>query len=236
MIACHHFFQRLRLRFAGGAASVGAALELAFVALGQAGCVESDPVSESTGTTAGSTGLSTSETSGLTSTELGQESTVTSESASHVGKWTDLIDSALWQPAPAELDPFPSHQSGEVGCPAGTWRLEDNTLEVDTGYCAYGLFNQTTKVAIQRGQRVRIVAWHLQLTAPAQGTGHLALTIGDNFVWETLAEIPGAPEAYDVEVEATSDIPAGTPVVFHLHNHGFNTWSILSVQVGQGQP
>ena len=43
------------------------------------------------------------------------------------------------------------------------------------------------------------------------------------------------PKAYDiVQVSWTPPraIPAGSPVVMHLHNHGYNNWRVVSLEAG----
>jgi len=48
---------------------------------------------------------------------------------------------------------------------------------------------------------------------------------------EGKVEIPGKAMVYDEGLVADFALAAGEPVVFHLHNHGQNTWTLASIQV-----
>ena len=78
---------------------------------------------------------------------------------------------------------------------------------------------------------VSFVAPHFPLTAPEQSTARLLVQIGDSRVWERELPIP-SPAAEIVEAwEADADYPAGTPVLFHVSNHGNNEYDLIGVEV-----
>ena len=72
--------------------------------------------------------------------------------------------------------------------------------------------------------------WHLWLWAPQVAEAHVAIQIGDWLFEETVA-IPGPEQSYNPSCMAPKDFLLGTPVVFHLHNHGVNSWRLLKIEV-----
>ena len=43
--------------------------------------------------------------------------------------------------------------------------------------------------------------------------------------------LPADPQLYYEEVVITEDLPAGTPAVWHVSNHGENVWSLIDLLV-----
>lgn len=133
-----------------------------------------------------------------------------------------------WAPLTADDDPF-ADRPAEVECPDYGAQTEDGIFEVETDVCRYGSFAQPLPVALRPGDVVEATVWHLQLWAPERAQGHVALQLGDRLLWEERPTIPGNEAVYLVEVPVEQDWPAGTPLVFHVHNHGANSWRVLDV-------
>jgi hypothetical protein len=76
------------------------------------------------------------------------------------------------------------------------------------------------------------VAWHLPLTAPDGGDAHLSLRVGELDVIAYETPIPAPETPITPYVEVAEDMPAGTPIYFHVHNHGDNAWRLLEVSTG----
>ena len=60
---------------------------------------------------------------------------------------------------------------------------------------------------------------------------HAAIIVGDDVVWDIQIEIPtgSAMEIGYFTCEKAYDL--GTPVHFHLHNHGANEWALVGINV-----
>jgi hypothetical protein len=50
-------------------------------------------------------------------------------------------------------------------------------------------------------------------------------------VWQKDVEIPSDADIYDVRIPVEFDAPVGSKVEYHLHNHGYNTWILLKLDV-----
>ncbi len=127
-------------------------------------------------------------------------------------------------------DPFPDHRPAEPACPETSWGVEGEGIEVDTGACSYGQFVQPSRLDLLAGDVLRLTAWHHDLVAEEPGQGHLALCLDGQPLWERVVDIPAAAQSYDIELTVDRDLPAGSEVLLHLHNHGANTWTFHGLQ------
>ncbi len=143
-----------------------------------------------------------------------------------------LVDVEAWSPSPASADPLAAHRPLELLCPAAAWKPEFGSLEVDTGQCNYLSVEQPLLRDVPAGAPVVVNLWHQALHAELDALGHVALVVGDTLIWERTVAIPGPAEVWSDEVLAPRDLLAGERVVFHLHNHGANTWNLGEVRRG----
>lgn len=104
-------------------------------------------------------------------------------------------------------------------------------LELDTGFCDYATVRQPSLVALAAGDAVAIRMWHWDLTTPAPAQAHLALAIAGTVVWEELVPSPAAAALLEAELEITRDVPVGAELQLHVHNHGANSYDLVSLEV-----
>lgn len=144
---------------------------------------------------------------------------------------TPLIDAASWQMQTAAADSLPDHRPASVDCPDNAWYEEDNAIEVETGYCNYLSLTQPSKAEIVVGDNIHLVLWHGQLRFDEPAEAHVAISAGGQLLWESYIEVPNKGGVYDITVPSTVSVPAGEPIEYHLHNHGYNTWTLLTLEV-----
>jgi hypothetical protein len=142
-----------------------------------------------------------------------------------------LVDVDSWTPQTAANDSLASHRPAEVECPDNSWYNEDGALEVETGYCNYLSLAQPGKVAINKGDQLHLVLWHGDLAFEQPAQAHVAVSIAGKIVWEESVAIPAVADIYDVRIPVNFDAPVGSTVEYHLHNHGYNTWTLLQLDV-----
>ena len=131
--------------------------------------------------------------------------------------------------APAAADPLPTHRPPDASCPEAAWGPEEGVLEVDTGGCHYLAVEVPLPFVLRPGDALEGDLWHQLLDAPERAEGHAALLVDGEVVWEVTVAIPGLPEAYPIAWTADRRVEAGTPLGFHLHNHGDNSWRLGEV-------
>ncbi|MCA9571787.1 MAG: hypothetical protein KC656_28310 [Myxococcales bacterium] len=146
----------------------------------------------------------------------------------------DLATPQDWVPLDAAEDPFPDRPD-TVDCPPAARVvevLEDGqpALDVDTGTCRYLGVGQPLALDVRAGDLVELHLFHGALTAEEPAEAHCALRIGDWSVFDAIEPIPTVAVDHVETLEAPTDLPAGTPVVLHLHNHGANSWTFVSLR------
>lgn len=134
-----------------------------------------------------------------------------------------------WRLADAEADLFAEHRPQEVVCADAGWRVEDDAFEVATGECAYLVVEQPLLHPVPKGGVVTVTLWHQSLYAEEEAMGHAALSVGGTLLWEREVPIPSPADVYVDDVIAERNLAEGESLVFHLHNHGANTWNLASV-------
>ncbi len=163
---------------------------------------------------------------------LGIEDTVTIEVADTVAAQSDsLVDVNDWSFQSEAEDSRAAHRPASVDCPDNSWYNEDGALEVETGFCNYLALAQPSKTAIANGDTLHLVLWHGNLSFGRPATGHVAITIDGNALWEETVEIPANADIYDLRLPLDFSAPQGSKVEFHLHNHGYNTWTLLQLEI-----
>lgn len=104
----------------------------------------------------------------------------------------------------------------------------EQSLGVDTNFCNQFLGEHPSIAGIEAGDRIVVRLWHFQLIGDS--TAHIGIAFGDDVVWEHHIEMPTETGALVVaDATANESHPAGTPIRFHLHNHGANTYNLIEI-------
>lgn len=141
-----------------------------------------------------------------------------------------LIEKDHWQFATAtsngqNSDPLGAHAPATVDCPDSSWYSEEGALEIETGYCNYFSIKQASRLSIKPGDPLRLVLWHGSLRFDEPAEAHVAISVNQHVVWEHWESIPSEAKIVDLSFPADFYAKPGDEVRFHLHNHGYNTWT-----------
>ncbi len=132
----------------------------------------------------------------------------------------------------ANDDPLASHRPPAVDCnPLTGWYAEDDELEIDTLACNYAALSEPAATSVTRGEHIVTTLSHYDLTAAEPAEAHVAILAGTVVLFETSIAVPGPADLIEIDIVAQQDIARGTPLVFHLHNHGQNTWQFAPLEV-----
>jgi hypothetical protein len=134
-----------------------------------------------------------------------------------------------WEPTDdTSVDPFPDHRPADVARCLGPTQ-ESGSFEVNTGLCPYLVAVQDLMDSADAGAEVRVELTHLDILA--SGTGHVALAIAGNVVWEINIDLPKGGTKYVKTFRLEEPVNEGDQAVLHLHNHGANSWYFKDVTV-----
>ena len=141
-----------------------------------------------------------------------------------------LIDLGAFEKTSAANDPF-EDRPADIACEFG-FGLEDGFFEFESDLCRYGAFSQPALAPIRAGDTIDFLLLHENLVSSEPGSqAHVAIAFGENIVYEALIDIPAEANFLDEQWVSTLDVPEGTPVHFHLHNHGINSYRLAELAV-----
>ncbi|MEM9455421.1 MAG: hypothetical protein AAGF11_14660 [Myxococcota bacterium] len=144
-----------------------------------------------------------------------------------VERWEPILHSDRWTLSTADQDPLPQHRRrAEVLCGTPDVQVEGAAFEISTAECNYASLTQPALRGVEAGAWLEVPIWWQTLLADEPAEAHLALLVGPELVWEEVVEIPGPADVRDLQVLSPLTFAAGTPITFHVHNHGTNTWFI----------
>jgi hypothetical protein len=137
-----------------------------------------------------------------------------------------------WSGVDRDADPFVSGDAPAT-CVGPGFRVEedDNWLEVDTGLCNWVTLTGTALHAVEHGQLLELDLSHYDLNAAAPATAELRLTLEGCDAWEKSIPIPSAASVYVEQFPSPCALKESGRVLFHLNNHGQNTYQLRSLSV-----
>jgi hypothetical protein len=140
-----------------------------------------------------------------------------------------------WLPVSTDDDIF-SDRPSLVTCSGDAAMAEflgaEHVLGVDTGNCNYVTVTQPTKRAIASGETIKVRLWHFELSAREPAEAHAALLIDGLELLNERVPIPQPGGLIVKQVRVEQPVPIGSPALFHLHNHGANSWALVEVSAG----
>lgn len=150
-----------------------------------------------------------------------------------------LVVHDAWQITDEATDPF-DDRPGTFRCLDGSLGPdvlgEEEVFDFEMATCDYATVMQPTLASVSRGEWIKVRVFHFDLTAPEPAEAHLAIQLGDVTPIDQRIPIPSEGALISEAWQADADVPIGTPVYVHVHNHGDNSWSVIEISVGSERP
>jgi hypothetical protein len=110
-------------------------------------------------------------------------------------------------------------------------------LSVYTDQCDWITLEQPSLRAVNEGDEVEVRAFHFPLNAPFGGEARISFVLGDELIFDRYVAIPqpGSSPIGESWI-ATKDFEAGTPMLFHVNNHGDNEYLLVEVNICDRPP
>jgi hypothetical protein len=107
-------------------------------------------------------------------------------------------------------------------------RMPDDRVNL----CNWITLEQPSLRAIRAGDQVEVRARHSALTAPVpNGQAQMTFVIGDEIALDYSTTIPSDFVFPSNTWTAAKDYPAGTPLLWHVDNHGSNEYMLIEVNI-----
>jgi hypothetical protein len=139
----------------------------------------------------------------------------------------------------ASADPFLAGRSFPR-CEATTFGPEllggERSFGVNGIDCAYVTVGQPALVEVDEGDLLHVRFWHFALLGLDTATATVVLTVGGHPVMERFIPIPAESELFAPYFEAEFSTGAGAPVLFHVENHGSNSYNLVELTRGGDRP
>ena len=144
-----------------------------------------------------------------------------------------LIDNRNWVLSLESEDPWASTRSRDADqCPES--RLEVETIgdelwfDVITRDCAYVTVEQPLLEDVPQGASLALRIWHFRIDV-GEGDFVLAFQLGqdDAPLWQTQRPVPSESGLIYEVWQAPRAMAKGERLLFHLSNHGSNSWSVI---------
>jgi hypothetical protein len=137
-----------------------------------------------------------------------------------------------WKHGAGDADPYPLES--RTPCPASQAFVEDDLLELKTQSCNHITMTQPLQASVPAGAQVVASMSYTSLIdtglgePSGAGTAVIILDVGPLRLTRAI-DLPAMPAAFSLSATAETALPAGTPVYFHVHNHGSNSYRLYSL-------
>jgi len=163
-----------------------------------------------------------------------------------------------WEPVDGD-DPYVADVPDAVDCTARAFSIATDGLlksahnpqglvpTFATSSCGFATVMQPTLRAIEPGETLVAAVFHTRLLSPEPSTATVSVRIGEHALLHELVPIDVTAPADDCPTGATDGychasarhsgtwtatqaLPAGTPLYFHVHNHGDNEYWLVDLR------
>lgn len=157
----------------------------------------------------------------------------TAQGEQSLGASVSLIDHQRWELLSSENDPFWVDNDDRVSCGESDIEINADNVEINTNRCNHATLTQPSLHAVEAGTHLELGLWWQALVSETSATAHIGLSIGDADLLHLELEIPGPPDVFEAESKVKTALAQGTPVYFHVNNHGVNSYTLHRVAVQQ---
>lgn len=146
---------------------------------------------------------------------------------------TSLVSHASWRLVTPEEDPYWLDDDARIPCELQDLEVGDDSIEVNTRYCNHATLTQPSLRAIRVHDSVHQELWWQPLVSETAAQARLRLRIGDAELLRDDLPIPGPADVRHHHSTFAMEVPAGTPIYFHVSNHGINSYTLHLLEVEQ---
>lgn len=142
-----------------------------------------------------------------------------------------LVELEDWAAVARADDPFVDAEDPPPACDGDGFIIEEEQdwLEMDTGECSWVTLGAAARGDVAEGQELRIDVSHFDLDAAEPATATLRLSLNGCEAWSNMIAIPSSANVYQPTLASPCAVAQGAQVLFHLHNHGQNTYQLRGV-------
>ena len=107
----------------------------------------------------------------------------------------------------------------------------DISLTVDTNVCGWATVHEKLASPVKEGDAIFARIFYFQQIAPGVSDAHLVATIGGKDFFKKTIPLPTPSDLIHDTFTSPLTAAPGADVLWHLDNHGINTWNLLELSV-----
>lgn len=148
------------------------------------------------------------------------------------GETGDLVLAEDWSLVPPSEDPVPGRPADAAACPSRAITIEAGALEADTAICGWITAEASARFRVRKGRELDLFVFHRALTAPEPAEAIMGINLGQpsgeaqDWTWGEAVPVPSRDDFYKEILVVEETIEEGDPLIFHVHNHGANTYTL----------
>jgi hypothetical protein len=146
-------------------------------------------------------------------------------------QWVKLTDGHMWQIASDNTDPFRASIENRTLCGITDFGEEYGGVEVSTQRCDYITLTQPLLFDVMDGSLLELNLWHSPLLSDELSQGMIVLQVDQTVLWIHELSIPAPAQSWTVQFPSPISMKAGTPLIFHVRNHGANSYTLHHLSV-----
>jgi hypothetical protein len=148
-----------------------------------------------------------------------------------------LVDHDAWAILTAADDPMPPAGEDETRrCGTGEMMAEllgyERSYTIMTRLCSFGAAAQPLRASVEAGELLAFRMFYFSATRFEVAEARSVVAFAGAPVWSETIPLPVTEGGVRIAtVPAPAGLAAGTPVSWHVQNHGENSWNLLEVSV-----
>ncbi len=158
---------------------------------------------------------------------------MSSQDRQSVLQWEPLITGEGWEVTPPSFDPYTAQRQERVLCAVSDYGQEYGGIEVSTQRCGYITLQQPLLTSIVEGDLISLEIWHSLLVSDEESEGVVEISLRGAPLWSETLLIPSPPYSWSIKLESPISAERGELLLFHIHNHGANSYTLHSLAVAR---
>lgn len=146
----------------------------------------------------------------------------------------DAVTAKGWTFVPPDEDTMWPAPAGAATCTLDDIQVQsfgvDDAIEVDTRFgCGWATVSQPTLVDMKAGDDVQVRVFYFSQATFPTAQAEVAIALDGEIVAATLIDIPTSSGLYAPRFKLARDVPKGSTALFHVGNHGDNSWNLIEL-------
>lgn len=149
---------------------------------------------------------------------------------------TPAVDPRGWTFVANDDDPLWKAPPETATCSADEIQVQsfgaDDAVEIDTSFgCGWATVSQALQVPLHAGDDVQVRVFYFSQASFPEAQAEVAVALDGDIVVSELVAIPSSSRLLAPRVTLARDYAVGSLALFHVGNHGDNSWNLIELSL-----